>query len=290
MMIGAAEELLPFDAARTPEWYELRRQGVTASEIAAILGLSKWSSPLALYYRKRGELDDEGDNYRMDLGRALEPYIIECFEAMTGLETTQCGLVRSVKRPWQMASPDAVVGNIPVECKSAHSDEFWGPAGSSVVPLYYRAQLMWQMDVLGADHGYMAVVFLRSGEPRWYQVSWDSDDVGVMRMMAWSFLEQVERGEAPYTDGSEASERALKHVFRPDQGVPDAVCSPTLLDSFRAALRARRDIDDQYQLAINEVRQAMGNSARLVGPGGEIVAVKRGAKGALYPGKGLLDD
>jgi putative phage-type endonuclease len=290
MMIGAAQELLAADAARTPEWYEARRQGVTASEISTILGLSRFDSSLALYYRKRGELDDEDDNYRMALGRELEPYVLRCFEDLTGLEISRCGLVQSLARSWQLATPDAVIGHIPAEAKTALSEEFWGPSGSSVVPLYYRAQLLWQMDCLGADHGYMCVVFMRSGEPRWYRIEWDSEDIGVMRMMAWAFMEAVEQGDPPEADGSEASMQALRRRFRSEPGVPDAVCSRALRRSYAAALRARRVGDDRHNLATNRIRQAMGNSARLLDPDGEIVATRRGPKDALYPARGLLGE
>jgi putative phage-type endonuclease len=287
--VGAATELLPPDAARTPDWFEARRTGVTASEIASILGLSRFQSALSLYFVKRGELDDEEDNYRMALGRELENYVLRCFTDLTGVETELCGLVRNTERPWMLATPDGVCGHIPVECKTALGDDFWGPSGSSVIPLYYRAQLLWQMDCLGADHGYMCCVFLRSGEPRWYQVGWDGEDIAVMREAALEFMQRVENGDPPETDGSEASTQALRRRYRSEDGVPDAVCSQALKRAYAAALQARKTGDERYKLASNRIRQAMGQSARLVDPDGGIVATRRGPKDALYPGKGMAD-
>jgi putative phage-type endonuclease len=288
--VGAATELLPPGAARTRPWYDARRQGITASEIAVVLGLSRWDSPLSLYFQKRGELDggDDDDDYRFALGRELEPYVLRCFTDLTGIELDECGLAASQERPWQLATPDAVCGNIPVEGKTAVSEDFWGSSGSSVIPLYYRCQLLQQMDVLGADHGYMCVVFLRSGEPRWYEVAWDPDDIGVIRQAGAEFLQRVADGDPPDADGSDATTQALRRRYRSDDATPAAVCSRALRRSYMAALKARSTGDERYKLAANKVRQAMGTSARLLDPDGEIVATKRGPKGALYPGRGMI--
>ena len=57
--------------------------GVTASEIAVILGLSPChSSPFELYYRKRGELPGQRpDNDAMAIGRAMENFVADQFRA-----------------------------------------------------------------------------------------------------------------------------------------------------------------------------------------------------------------
>ena len=71
-----------FIPARTEaEWLEARRQGITASEIAAVMGLSPASQdgPYALYHRKTGTLPPIEDNDAMERGRVLEPYIAEKF-------------------------------------------------------------------------------------------------------------------------------------------------------------------------------------------------------------------
>jgi putative phage-type endonuclease len=289
--IGAGLELLPPEAARTPEWFQARRNGITASEIAAILGLSKsaWNSPLALYFRKRSEIDDDyDDDYRMALGRALEPYVLECFTTATGIETQWCGLTASMERPWQLATPDEVAGHIPVEAKTALNEDGWGPSGSSEIPLYYRCQLMYQMDVLGADHGYMAVVFLRSGEPRWYRIGWDGVDVAVMREAGEDFLRRVRDGDPPEADASDATAAALRRRYGTDPDLPTVVCSKSLKRSYIAAIKARKAADDRHQLMTSKIRLLMKDATRLSDPDGGIVATRRGSKGALYPGRDLM--
>jgi len=295
-MIGDARELLPYgsDVSDRRAWLELRRTGVTASEAGVILGLSRWSSPTALWFQKRGELDDEIENDQMRLGKVLEPYVLQRFSEMTGITRLEyAGLLQNQERRWQLCTPDALARSLdtgdpyPIEAKTAVSEDQWGKSGVADIPLAYRCQILWQMDVIGAPVGYLCVLFLRSGEPRWYQVEWDAEDVGVMRAAALEFLDYLERGELPPTDASEATQKALRAMYRSDDDVPDAVCGPGLLRSYRAALKAYSAAEDRKRLASNKIRVAMGNSARLRGPDGEIVASKRGPNDSLYPGKNL---
>lgn len=291
--VGAATELLPYGADRDdrPTWLAVRRHGVTASEIAIILGLSKWHSPTSLYYVKSGILDeDEQGDYRMELGIALEPYVLAQFQKMTDIELGYCGLLANYERAWQLATPDAVIGNIPVEAKTSLGEDAWGPTGSDQIPLYYRCQLLWQMDVLGADTGYLCVIFLRSGEPRWYQIGWDGGDIALMRDAARDFLDDVAEGVPPAVDGSEATTRTLRGIWQADQGMPPAVCGKLLRRQYAAALRQKRLSEARHRLMANRIREAMGTSTRLVDANGVTVATRRGPKDALYPGKDLTGD
>lgn len=91
------------------DWLEARRQGVTASEIAILMGLSPYSSPYALYHQKLGILPPEDETAAMERGKVLEPYIADKFAGMHP-ELTVEGDGRSLfahpERPWQLATPD----------------------------------------------------------------------------------------------------------------------------------------------------------------------------------------
>jgi putative phage-type endonuclease len=303
--IGSAIEILPPGADRTDRdaWLAARREGITASEIAAILGLSRWNSPLSLYFQKRGELDEDESNYRMALGIALEPHIASLFTELTGMELEQSvGLVANSERPWQRCTPDRMVDglSIPCELKTAVAEDGWGSSGTSMVPISYRAQLLWQLDCLGADHGYLCVVFLRSGEPRWYEIPWDAEDIGVMREAGQEFLQRVRDGDPPAADAAKATRDALKTRFPAGKDAPVACCGANLVRSYRAALRADRRAADRKSLAENRLREIMGQSTRLVGPDGETIAtrrvytragyeVKEAIIDALYPARGMRE-
>jgi predicted phage-related endonuclease len=60
--------------------HEVRRQGIGASQVATILGISPWETPLALYhYIKHGKM--KKDNASMKNGRKQEKVILDAYEA-----------------------------------------------------------------------------------------------------------------------------------------------------------------------------------------------------------------
>src|SRR5713226_2553687 len=120
----------------SPEWLAARRAGVTATDIVTILGLSAWDSVYSLFWRKMGQVPDEPERDRWELGKALEPYIAERWAEASGVLIRKApgmyakpvlrdgGLYQSDERPWQMATPNRIRyegrGDIsePVERKS----------------------------------------------------------------------------------------------------------------------------------------------------------------------------
>ncbi len=140
-----------------PEWHELRRTGVTATDITVIAGLVSWDSPWALFWRKRGVLPPVTETYRMRRGSWLEEMLAQEWHSQHLFhDLSPGGLYASSDRPWQMATLDRLADGEPVECKSTEVRDGWGPSGTDEVPARVRAQLLQQMDVLGASRGHVA--------------------------------------------------------------------------------------------------------------------------------------
>jgi putative phage-type endonuclease len=192
-------ELLPADEATpdNPEWHALRRAGITASEIAAVAGLSPWDSPFSIYHRKANGWE-VADNEAMANGRRCEPVVADWWaetqDPLDNLAVEQSGLIAHPGRSWQLATPDRLIyracpacggsgldgdldsddwlgacpdclGSRPgttggplavLECKWTSRWDGWGDDADDI-PVYYRAQLLWQMDVVGVDEGHLAV-------------------------------------------------------------------------------------------------------------------------------------
>ena len=58
------------------KWLARRRRGITATDVAAILGMSKYATPLDVYLTKR-DGDQKEATYAMQRGNALEPLLID---------------------------------------------------------------------------------------------------------------------------------------------------------------------------------------------------------------------
>src|SRR5690242_18272977 len=109
-----AVELLPPHEAKpsNPEWLKLRRAGISASEIAAVVGLSPWQSPFSLYWTKVEGWETES-NAEMSAGTRAEPVIADWFadecDPLENLVVCPAGLYASAERPWALATPDRLL-------------------------------------------------------------------------------------------------------------------------------------------------------------------------------------
>jgi len=144
----------------TPEWFEKRREGLGASDTAAVLGLSKWATPLSVYNSKMG-VEREFDPLRAWVGHEQERTIgnwIEKFHPEVG-RLLPGFAAQWTENDWLFATPDAVADDqgilIPVEKKTSH--EFNRSEWENGVPFHYAVQCQQQVAVLNAPYGWMAV-------------------------------------------------------------------------------------------------------------------------------------
>jgi putative phage-type endonuclease len=115
-----ASSVLPYavgcDSRERERWLAMRRQTIGASEAAAVLGVSPWSSLLALWAEKTGRAPgpDLDDKEFVFWGNELEESIVRGYSKRTGRFTVPFGLLlRSTRWPWLSATPDALVTDDP---------------------------------------------------------------------------------------------------------------------------------------------------------------------------------
>lgn len=274
-------------------WLQARRAGVTASEIAVLLGLSPYGSPFELYHRKRGTLPAAGpDAAVMERGRVLEPYVAEKFGQLRPefqVEGTGRELYAHPERPWQMATPDRTLhrrthdggyflrpGAV-LECKTDDGSDEWGEEGSGEIPVHYRAQVLWQMDVLGVDRALVACLVVHRWKVRVYELELDDagrSDLELMRAEAEQFLARVDRGVEPELDWRPATAAALKHLH-PGLEDREVTISRTLAGQYRAACTAEKKAKRRKQLAENRIRARLGAGRRVLDTAGQPVLTRQ---------------
>lgn len=163
--------VLGWDAPRA-DWLAARRQGLGASEVAAILGFSPYAdaTPWAVWAEKTGRLvlnaDITGDQARAaaELGTELEPWLIAQAPRLIGLRTdrTPHQLYAHPEHGWRLCSPDAFAPvNALVEGKTAALLSRWMPIDDWLdggVPLGYELQCRWQMHVMDRDRVFLVAL------------------------------------------------------------------------------------------------------------------------------------
>src|SRR5262245_35499897 len=92
------------------DWLKWRRDGIGASDIAALMGISPWASPWSVWADKSGLLPPEPENEYMAAGRWLEAAIAPWFTDITGLHVTgeQMWCTHPGK-PWARCTPDGFI-------------------------------------------------------------------------------------------------------------------------------------------------------------------------------------
>ena len=279
--------VLPGTAAEA-DWHEARRKGITASEIAVLMGLSPWSSPYALYHRKTGDLPEQEDTTALSLGRYLEQWVAGAFAERHpefGVGGDGRALFAHLDRPWQMATPDRLCQEGPggvhrhlvavLECKTAASYDDWGDDGTDQIPVHYRAQVLWQMDVMGVTAGYVACLFLHSRKLRVYELAMDADaeaDLYLMREEAEMFLTRIRNRIPPEVDWRPATTGALKRLH-PSVRDADVEVRRMPVIQYQAACKAYKAAEQRKKLAENRLRELLGDGHRIVSAHtGEVIA------------------
>ena len=156
----------------TPAWLTARKGLVGASEVACILGLSQWSTPLGIYNDKLNPNIRDDMSEWQEWGHRLEDAIATWVADNKGLTVLPSpGLLQSVEYPWLGATPDRVTERVePVELKT--SDRFMADQWAEGVPDNYRIQVLVQMIVLGARRGYLSVLH-GGNRPEFFVIEWD---------------------------------------------------------------------------------------------------------------------
>lgn len=144
----------------TAEQIEQRKRGVSASEVAAICGMSSYQGAWSIWAMKRGLIAGMEDTDATVLGHLIEPVVAAMYlrrNPTVTLETS--ATLTHPTETWAMATPDRVVTSPEgerwlLECKSGgpHASFEWGKDdGDDAAPIAYMVQCQWQAYVTGLD-------------------------------------------------------------------------------------------------------------------------------------------
>lgn len=140
------------------EWLKAREDGIGASEVAAVVGLSPWDSPFSLYLKKTHQVPPVEENQAMHLGHLLEPVVATLWEEATGGRTVKASagdiIYKDPEKPWRRVTPDRIAYRINpwsgkkektlVEIKTTATG-----FDADTIPDNYLAQCQYQMLVTG---------------------------------------------------------------------------------------------------------------------------------------------
>ena len=158
----------------TEEWEAARQHGpdgsldftIGGSDVAALFGLSPWTTELDLWLEKTGRKKRKIDNpYILQMGHLLEPIIGHFFGKVTGHKViNDTYMYQHCDFPYMLANcdfryEDKNDGSEGIlECKSTsyHKAEDWS---ADRYPAYYEMQLRFYLGTLNRSHGSFAAMW-----------------------------------------------------------------------------------------------------------------------------------
>lgn len=275
--VATTPELLPgcttHRHATREDWLFTRRSAITATDAAAILGVSPWKTAYVLWASKLGLIDDDPESEAMRWGTRLEPLIAERYAEETGRElvcpqpwTLYCSTVPG--REWQATSLDRVVVGDPrglglVECKTTSA--FRAGDWADGVPEACRVQVQHELAVTGCAWASVAVL-IGGQQFLWTDLTRDDTFIyDVLLPAEAAFWQQLVTQTPPEVDGSDAARAAL-HARYPREAAGTTIALPPEADAWdaerQAALQAISEAEARKATAENHLKALIGDAER----------------------------
>jgi predicted phage-related endonuclease len=256
--------------------HDLRRKGISGSDVAAIFGCDEWRDAFSVWLEKKENLPPCPPTPRMRLGKALERGIIEYYSEISGHKAEWCDMtLQHPARPFQIGTPDALCmeERRGVDAKLVFWDQRkkWGETVAEI-PLRVQFQASWYMSLLDYDLWDVAAL-VGQEEPRIYTLERDREAERVMlaRVEEW-YRRYLLGNEQPPMGGGDDASRWLQQTFpkhrRPDLRAahPDEVI---MLDEYVQIRLEQNELAPRRAVLENELKLAIGAQEGLVWPGGK---------------------
>ena len=275
------------------EWLAERRKGIGGSDVAAVLGLNPYRTPLQLWEDKTGRADPQPTSEAARFGTAFEQFVADEFERRTGMKVRKHeDMIHAGEDGWMIANLDrVVVGEDPskidaiLECKTASAflSSDWGPSQESEIveghviteheiPIYYETQVQWYLGITAASRAYVAVLIGHS-DFRIYEVRRDDELIASLQDKCRRFWTECVKKDTPPTP---ISVEDVRNLFTKDDGVMREASNEEaiLIGELRDLTAQIKSLEDQKKAITSKVILAIGQNAGLTIGGDKAVTYK----------------
>lgn len=248
------------------EWLRWRQKGLGGSDIAPILGISKWSSAIDIWLSKTNQKHDESvQNEAMFWGTRLESVIRERFREVSGKKVIEVkAILQNIDHPYMIADIDGLTeddnGNpaiLECKCVSEHKRNEWSDGN---IPVYYMCQVQHYMAVTGLDTTYVAAL-VGGNSFIIREIHADKEMQEMLVAIEADFWCKVINMERPQPDASDACKELLDSIYR--GGISEQVVLPDdaieFLDMYIEACAMEDSAKEKKQLASNSLKEIMGD-------------------------------
>jgi putative phage-type endonuclease len=275
----------------SPQWHELRAEGIGGSEVGTICGLNRWESAFTLWAKKSGKIADlVKQSEPMEWGSRLEPVIFDKFVSVHPelMVWDDAGTWAHETDTYAHANPDGIYqredGSYGIlEIKTASYPDDWklpaeGVMGSADgVPRYYLTQVQHYLRVFGFQEAIVAALFT-GNKYREFYVPADPFQQEVDKYLVDEFRACIANDTKPDWDGSANTYETVR-AMNPDI-VEDDVELGALGLRLLSANSASKLADEELTKVKSEVLDVLGIAKNGLLDGEVIVSRQAGRNGA----------
>jgi putative phage-type endonuclease len=187
---------------------------VGASEIAAVVGVSRWKKPIDIWLSKTGRAEPEIENPRANIGLRAEDTMILWYCEDEGVDPRlplRGESVRHPAAPFAGCTPDYLLPDrlVQLKCVGARMAIFWP---EETLPEDVECQVQFEMEVCNMPRADV-VAWLGGTDFRIIRADRDREFGGMLLRGAESFWRCVRDDVPPPIDGSEAWRKYLSRRY-----------------------------------------------------------------------------
>jgi len=250
-----------------------RSKYIGGSDIGAILGLSRFRSPLEVWMEKTGKEAKRLDSLPLRFGSFAEEFVASEYSRVTGFELIHDeSIYIHPENAFMSAHMDRFVledrSSSPtriLECKTANpfSSGDWGEVGSDEVPMSYLFQCFWYMAITNINKVDLAVLFGNS-DFRIYEIARDMELESAVLQKASVFWNDYVLKDIPPPAQSEVDCQTLFSKGDPAKSV-EAKAETLLLTKRLQSLNSEINVREEEISSIKQnIMNQMGDAESLL--------------------------
>jgi len=247
-----------------------RTNYIGGSDIAAILGLSPYRTPLEVWLEKTGQATQRKDSLPLRFGQYAEEFVAQEYAKSTGqIVIEHPEAFTYLDHPYLVGHIDRfvllnekplfnqqekLVATKLLECKTANpfTQAQWGEAGSDEVPMPYLVQCLWYLMLTGCETADLAVLF-SNADFRIYTIKKDREVEALLLDKALNFWQEHVQKNIPPPLQNEQDCRILFNQAKPGKRIEADKKTLAILDSLHT-VNCELQI---YEEKANELKQSL---------------------------------
>ncbi|MGL5962762.1 MAG: lambda-exonuclease family protein [Cetobacterium sp.] len=243
------------------EWHEIRKLGIGGSDIAGVLGQSKYKSPIDIFFDKTQGSEFEGNKFTF-WGLELEPVISNVFQKKHE-EFQVIQYKKTFKRGRALSNTDRVLysddkgyGVLEIKTTSSYNSKAWD---DETVPQEYYCQVMHYLAVTGFQYAYLVVLIGGNEYKEFYIERNDQECEYILEECNYFWNEYVVKNEIPPADGSNSYSEYQKQKALDNTGNKEIEINnlDSLLEDYKNKSESIKETEKQMELIKQKIMDSL---------------------------------